>query len=190
MTRRSLSRLYDRFDSQERFELILAAWSRGDDAEVERLKAKASPSAWRLMDYAPMMMAFQNLAIITYIELSNHASEMTIAWHNADRDWGNEDLNERWSRIALLQGYLLRTKWHAWEKFCSEIKARPTLLAEALPGFDRMLAALAMAHKLVDHDVDAAEVLVRERGGEILTVDAVLKETHEIFESMVKELDW
>jgi hypothetical protein len=59
---------------EERFWLILAAGTRRDDAEQERLKATASRVTYSTQDYAPYARAFEELALLIYIELLDMAA--------------------------------------------------------------------------------------------------------------------
>jgi hypothetical protein len=73
-----LAKLYDRLTPRERLPLILAAESRGDEAEVNRLHRSAPIETWRFADYLMPNMALQTLSQIYIVEQLDH---IATYWH-------------------------------------------------------------------------------------------------------------
>jgi hypothetical protein len=63
---------------------------------------------------------------------------------------GDDDDRPLWQReldLALVAGYMLRTKAEGWKLFCERMDIPPFAVWEGLPGFDRLQRALAGAEK-------------------------------------------
>jgi hypothetical protein len=73
MTKTGLTRLYSEIDPEERFRLILAAGARGDTVEQERLVAAGKKVTYVMPEHAPAAHAFNELALLTFIELQDAA---------------------------------------------------------------------------------------------------------------------
>jgi hypothetical protein len=195
MTAATLSHGYDRLTRDERFRLLLAAWGRGDESEEGRLTRSAPTVPVRMMDFAPCMMAFKTLALVTYIELSDHAADCEAAWLAAETDWDDEARSGRWARIAKAHGYRLQTKWRAWVEFCGDWLAMPRLLWEHLPGLDRVERAVAAAEADPYAEAEFMATVNAIRPGERppitanpLTVASAVAELRQLFESQVVHL--
>src|SRR5262249_43502535 len=80
----TLAKHYGRLTAQERFSLILAAGDRGDEAEQDRLVRAGGRITLSFPDHAPYARAFDDLAMLTFIELLDAAADCLDAWHLAD----------------------------------------------------------------------------------------------------------
>jgi hypothetical protein len=69
-----LARHYGRLTPEERFRLILAASGRGDEAEQDRLTATAPRIALSFIHHMPFGLAFQEVALMIFIELLEDAA--------------------------------------------------------------------------------------------------------------------
>ena len=160
---------------EERFRLILNASGRDDEAERDRLTNAGGRITLSLQDHAPYANAFDELALLTFIELLEEAARYHDDFdrlHSAERgdddeaeekpeDESNAKSDEEpaeptdrdcatWGRyldLALASGYELRTTSAGWKLFCERLNIPPFLLWEVLPGFDRLQRALALAEK-------------------------------------------
>jgi hypothetical protein len=141
MTAKTMAHTYARLSRDERFRLILAAWGRGDTAEIGSL-ARTAPR-YRITDIAPYMMAFKTLSFLTYIGLLDLAARCESAWLAANAVSENDDKFAQLARIAQVHGYRFRMKWRAWVDFCNEWLVPPRLLWGQLPGFDRIDSIIA-----------------------------------------------
>lgn len=70
----ALARNYGRLTAEERFRLILAAGGRGDEAERDRLAQAGGRLTLSVPDHAPYGHAFEELVLLTYIELLEEAA--------------------------------------------------------------------------------------------------------------------
>jgi len=123
---------------EERFRLILAASGRGDEAERGRLGRSGAAKALSMPDHAPWALAFRELAQRAYLELLEEAARYLDAL-------AAEDDAPDASGLALAAGFVLRLKAEGWKRFCEGLSVPPWLLWQALPGFDRLERALALA---------------------------------------------
>jgi len=165
---------YNNLTPEERFRLILAAGGRGDDAERDRLVRTGGRICLSISDHAPYAIAFEELAILVFLELMEEVAGYSSAFLRSDDlsdDCGaaghtaeaepdvradtkstDNDAGDRpaWSRaldLALAAGYVLRTKADGWRLFCERLNVPPFLLWESLPGFDRLQRALDLTTK-------------------------------------------
>jgi hypothetical protein len=81
---KALARHYDTLTPQERFRLILAAGSRGDKAERDRLVNSGERITLSMPDHAPYAHAFEELAYLVFIELLEEAARYLEAFAHAD----------------------------------------------------------------------------------------------------------
>jgi hypothetical protein len=81
---KALARHYDHLTPEERFRLILAAGSRGDEAERDRLVNSGGRIALSMQDHAPYAHAFDELAFLIFIELLEEAARYLEAFAHAD----------------------------------------------------------------------------------------------------------
>jgi hypothetical protein len=71
---------YGSLTPEERFRLILAASGRGDEAERDRLARAGRRITLSMPDHSPYGHAFQELALLTFVELLEDAAR----YHDAN----------------------------------------------------------------------------------------------------------
>src|SRR4051794_6382524 len=81
-----LARHYARLTPEERFRLILAAEARGDEVERGRLAVAGQRIALSMPDYAPFIHAFDEMALVVFIELLDLAASYEGWLHHAEED--------------------------------------------------------------------------------------------------------
>lgn len=147
----TLHRQYDAFTPEERFRLIVAASARGDEVESDRLQRSAMRLTLVTGEHVPWSHAFQELALLVYVELLADAAEYQDMLHHyahADRDEDDDSpspsLADRHRDVAYARGYFLRTKLAGWVMFCEARTLPPYLLWESLPGYDRFREIAAL----------------------------------------------
>jgi hypothetical protein len=74
MNANAIARHYDRLTPEERFRLILAASGRGDEAERDRLANAGERITLSVPDHSPYAAAFDELALLVFIELLEGAA--------------------------------------------------------------------------------------------------------------------
>jgi hypothetical protein len=97
MNANTLAKHYGGLTPEERFRLILAASARGDEAERNRLARAGSRITLSLRDHAPYAEAFDELALLIFIELLVEAARYLEAldWaDDASDGLGAEDAEE------------------------------------------------------------------------------------------------
>jgi hypothetical protein len=170
-----LAKNYSLLTPEERFRLILAASGRGDEAERDRLAHAGERIRLSMPDHAPFAQAFNDLSLMTFMELLEEAASYQQAFAitdnlgadqaekesddgveetgaPADEGLAQGDANEepacfRFLDVALAAGYMLRTKANGWKLFCERLNVPPFLLWEVLPGFKRVQRALELTEK-------------------------------------------
>jgi hypothetical protein len=157
---------YGLLTAEERFRLILAAGGRGDEAESERLVNAGPRITLSMPDHHPWSHAFDELALLVFIELHEFAAHYLESFSRADQiddllddAEGNEGEGDeaeaekgkagrlRYLDMALAAGFVLKTKAAGWKLFCERMSVPPFLTWEVLPGFERLRRALALADK-------------------------------------------
>jgi hypothetical protein len=131
---------------------------------------------YRTPDHSPVNFAFNNLALLTYIELMDNArfyhDLMTMHEHEEElkfeREWKGrrEDMEDedeeeyvpldveglkpekRTLGMTLAAGCILREKANGWVLFCERIGVPLYHLWEVLPGFERLKRDLKLAETL------------------------------------------
>src|SRR5262245_57571869 len=84
MNANSVARHYDSLTPLERFRLVLAAGARGDEAEQDRLVRAGGRIALSMHDHAPYAHAFDELAILVFLELLEEAAGYLDALARSD----------------------------------------------------------------------------------------------------------
>jgi hypothetical protein len=205
-----LAKNYKCLTPEERFRLILAASGRGDEAEAARLVNAGGKITLSMPDHAPFAQAFNDLALLTFIELVDEAAHYQAALDfaddardtfdadEADESTVQKDANEdpvcfRTLDIGLAAGYMLRTKANGWKLFCERLNVPPFLIWGIHPGFDRLQLVLAMAEKaaFVPQGFLVWLNRVRPKGepeltAVPLTVEGVADETEKAFRQRVQ----
>jgi hypothetical protein len=169
MNPKTLVRQYDQLTGEERFLLSIAAGARGDRVEQERLQYAAKRIVFSMGDQAPYAGAYDELALLFYIELMDQAavcSESLHRVHETRDDFGVEDEGEseepneagaaneedqfEWTTairmldIALADGFMFKVKADGWRLWCEQKGIPPFTLWEMLPGFDRVMLAIKL----------------------------------------------
>ena len=172
MTAATLTKHYAELSGEERFRLILAADGRGDTVEQERLAKSGKMIALKTPDHSPAAFAFRELALLTFIEISDHASvfqTMVLTMDPASPstetapDISDEELekladsDDAWDRLipgrkqldqVLAAGRIMRKKYQSWMRFCRRLSVPPDSYWQDLPGFERIQRLLSMARSL------------------------------------------
>jgi hypothetical protein len=86
MNANALSKNYDCQTGEERFPLILVASGRGDEVERDRLSNAARRVTLSTSDHAPFAHAFDELLLLTFIELVEDATRFFHALERANDD--------------------------------------------------------------------------------------------------------
>jgi hypothetical protein len=174
MNANALAKHYDRLTPEERFRLILAAGARGDHAEQDRLVNAGQRITLSMSDHSPYAHAFDECALLIFIELLegaafysdrlDHADDVCSLFPDEDNEGedGGEGAAEdevpadqdrrrsdgQWALdLALAAGFVLRTKAEGWKRFCERMNVPALADWEGLPGFDRLQRGLALAQK-------------------------------------------
>jgi hypothetical protein len=154
---------YKTFTSEERFRLVLAARGRNDEPEEDRLIESSPTIPVRMRDIFPHLVAFQSVAWLAFIELLDHAANVETAWLAAESAAEDDAGSVRWTRLAKTFGYLLRTKWLGWVRFCEELHVPPRHFWVGLPGLDRLDRALKDAEAIGCTDAEFVAIVNRLR---------------------------
>ena len=88
MNANAVAKHYGSLTPQERFRLILAASGRGDEAERDRLGRSGQRITRSMQDHAPHAHAFNELALMTFIELLEEAARYGEAFANSADAFG------------------------------------------------------------------------------------------------------
>ena len=152
---------YSLLTPEERFHLILAASGRGDEVEKTRLVRAGDRIKLSMPDHAPWANAFNDLALLEFIELLEEAAGYINSFHPVhakeqeedDEDDGKQSLKDETKMdetiqdgdVTLALGYILRAKAEGWKLFCEKLNIPPFLYWEDLPGFKRLQIALDIA---------------------------------------------
>jgi hypothetical protein len=164
---------YQELTAQERFQLVLAASGRGDDAEVGRLAATGGRIPLSVYEHLPYVQAFYELGTLVFLELLDLAAQYTLALARVgfadaaetereadaaeeaadppgDTEPAGDDADESTSSdrlwdTALALGFRLRTRAEGWRLFCERLAIPPFVLLDLLPGFHRLQSALSLA---------------------------------------------
>lgn len=154
MNAKTLANHYSHLTAEERFRLILAASARDDHTEQDRLASAGERITLRMPDHSPFAHAFQELALLTFIELQDEAARYDYANEQSSDDLkilgsggGNRSAFTRSRALAVVSGFVLRTKADGWKLFCERWNFPPFLVWEFLPGFDRLQRSLERAEK-------------------------------------------
>jgi hypothetical protein len=94
MMNANVAKNYSRLTPEERFRLIQAATGRGDEAESKRVATAGGRITLSMQDHAPYAHAFDELALLIFIELSEEVGRYYDALVRADNAcdmFGNDD---------------------------------------------------------------------------------------------------
>jgi len=79
-----VARNYGSLTPEERFRLILAANGHGDEAERERLVNAGGRITLSMFDHAPLVHAFDEIALLVFVELLAEASSYLESFHRVE----------------------------------------------------------------------------------------------------------
>ena len=94
MTVPSLAKKYSSLTPEERFRLILAASGRGDEAERDRLAHAGGRITLSMPEHAPYAQAFNDVSLLTFMELLDEAASYQEAFAVADNTRDTFDIDE------------------------------------------------------------------------------------------------
>jgi hypothetical protein len=155
MNPNAVTKHYSFLTAEERFQLILAAEGRGDDADQHRLNGSGGAVTLTTRDHTPFARAFDELSTLVFLGLQDEAHKYLHAFARsraATQDKAGQDspdadqtgarqsqgsLEDRCFDLVLAAGYRLRTKTEGWQLFCQRRHLPPFALWENLPGFQR-----------------------------------------------------
>jgi hypothetical protein len=113
----TIARQYARLTPEERFRLILAASARGDEAERDLLVNAGERVTLAMPDHAPYAHAFQEIALLVFIELFEAAARYFEAFGRMGdardllgTDDGEEEGDEAWQAAAGPAGFSPRRR--------------------------------------------------------------------------------
>ena len=151
MNTASLVGLYGKLTPEERFPLLLAAMTRGDEPERARLLHSAPRIHYSAPHHYRVGAAFFDLSKLHFMKLLEFAAEYLedFAVAATAKSKRGADPLKHWQTV-MMSGYLFRTYWEGWRQFCAALQLAPEVLWEKLPGF----ATVKRAERLVR--VDAA----------------------------------
>jgi len=137
MNNNKLAKGYDKLSPQERFSLIIAAESRGDEQERAALMDTAPKVGFRVVDYYGLADGFHKLALAHLVDLLSMGN--LILWASyLDGDEQTWDLVEELAGAYLAHG-------EGWRLFCAENNLNPEALLpqgyfglEVLPMIDKL----------------------------------------------------
>jgi hypothetical protein len=159
MNTKTLANHYAHLTPEERFRLVLAAGSRDDEAELDRLANASKRITFSTMDYSPFSHALHELAVLVLLELLEEVAK----YDDAFAQWSDTEMTdfidgkigtpalpkkkdrtitERSLDLYRAQGFILRTKAAGWKLFCERMGFSPFGLWQYVPGLDRLQRAL------------------------------------------------
>jgi hypothetical protein len=173
----SLVKNYSHLTPEERWRLIVAASSRGDEVERDCLVRTGSRITLSMRDHAPYAHAFDEAADLMFIVLLEDANQYhdarnrcieLVPENNEDAEGSDpedeqdtkieedpqvhadhdESIRERYFDLLLVSGYILKANVGGWKLFCEKLNIPPFIYWEMLPGFHRLQDALALAEKV------------------------------------------
>ncbi len=137
MNTKALARHYDTLTPRERFPLILAAASRGDDLERERSVSSAPRRTYSVPDYWRLADRFRSLAHFMFMKLLDLAASYLETFALS----GDEGEDGAALDAALRLGYLFRVHRDGWHLFCAELGMDPEHQWKGLPGRETIRGA-------------------------------------------------
>jgi hypothetical protein len=174
MTTNPVSRLYDRLTPRERLPLLIAAATRGDPVELQRLQTSAPKQKWEMRDYVPHADALNEVAnyhMLTVLDLGMHFWQWWGLWltrglRNQVADGpghgrgGQEKAAKELERRAgcLVRYYAARFVAHVdgWKQFCAELHVDPEAPLDFMIGWDNIVRTESQARELAFTPDDAA----------------------------------
>jgi len=137
-----LGRHYAKLTPLERFPLIMAAASRGDEAERERLAQSAPKVCYSLSHHWGVATSFEFLANFTLLKLLDLAAKCLEAFGAAAHQKRRRDDHtlDAWDAV-LYAGYEFTAHLDGWWKFCAELNVDPEAFWKIMPGYETVKRA-------------------------------------------------
>ena len=197
----NVSKQYGLLKPIERFRLVLAASERKDDADLDKLKASGKLLQFAASDDYPYQRAFISLAHWTFMgvleeaadyrELLDYATFMKDLETKEVPEDEDDCLPRPW-RHVMFQGYIFRTRYKGWLRFCKGLGVSPFTLWKDYPGFTRLDATFVLSGKMsfrregfVRTVLKRQEITADDIAKCPLTPKAVALELKEMFREMV-----
>jgi hypothetical protein len=182
MNTNCLARYYKLLNPRERFALLVAARTRGDAAEAERLAESAPTHTFWVANYRGLVEVMGGLSWLHLTKLLNAAACLWQAegWLEASglaRSTADDRVREaRMLRVVQLWAYLFVIEWDAWERFCTELHLESKALLRDLPGYATVQEAEARARLWAFTAAEAMEAarIMGADAAQVPTVDVVL----------------
>jgi hypothetical protein len=181
MNTHKLGKQYNRLTARERGLLIVAASSRGDAVERERLLASAPRLTYETPHHVPFARALAEASDMHLMNLLNLAAQFwqwwgLWGWHGQRLQAGvgaqangkkqSSDAQEvRMHHMTRYQAYLFVTHVDGWNRFCAELPLDPQALLGFMPGWDTVARTEIQARDCCFSRDDAAMFLLDQRFG-------------------------
>jgi hypothetical protein len=133
MNTSGLARHYDTLTARERLPLILAALTRGDDAEAERLTGSAPTRPALVPHYYGLWEALSLLSVVHQTMQLERVCSLFAATGLLQRSRVDED--EANGRLRLV-AFRFVIDAHAWGLLCAELRLDSEAILRHLPGRD------------------------------------------------------
>ena len=181
MNTNKLARHYSTLTAPERLSLMLAAATRGDDAEHTRLVDSAPRLTFRVPHTHGRAHAFMVVGAQSHMDRLNLAALFFKCSALASEAEG--DLEPRLWGVVRIYAYLMLAHAEGWKQFCDRERLDPTFCAEAMPGGSVLEKAEAEAGALAFTAEEVREYARRDgRPFESLTTaESVADELHAIY---------
>ena len=205
MNSNGLAKHYEALTPRERVPLIMAASSRGDEVERERLVNSAPKSGLRVANYFGFSQAVQeacfaylldqlNLAACFWRAEGLLASVCDLADHPKRRKKRDESEQAREDRMLFLVrwfGYRIVVNADAWRRFCAELNIETPRMVAVLSD-QLMLNDVEECARIVAFSADEANACPghwKDENVRAPTVDDVLKTWREFLDARMKWWD-
>jgi hypothetical protein len=148
-----IKRHYDRLSSRERFALMIAAGTRGDNAERMLLSDTAPKIAFSFLHTMPLADAFDSLTSFHMIQQLGTASSfwMLLRWAEVDQDEPVYEGHSIGDAIELAGRRFLEGR-DAFRSVCKEWDVDPETMQGMYGDYDHVLAITEFVLRAVDED--------------------------------------
>lgn len=180
MNLKRLSKHYDQLTTRERFSLIVAAATRGDETE-RRCLMRSSPAAlFRVPAYRGYSEAFCDTA---YLYLLQQLETGVWYWKCVALIEGDRKTNERVANCLGLFGQQFIARRQAWQLLCEDYGIDGDEVLSVYPGFD-MVRSLDEVISTLAYPPERATNVLRERDENLTAVTP-----EEIYRVMKQEIE-
>ena len=184
MNTHMLARYYDRLSPRERLPLIVAARSRGDEAEAQRLIRSAPTTLRQVVHYRGLAEAMSELSLLHLCQLLHLAmllGQAQVVWLHSSRRRARRGNPQDRREIEILQNarlhaYVFLVESEGWDRFCAELNLDPDVLVRDVPGYTTVEVAAKIARVLAYTPEEAAQAIRLQQGdtAEVPTVETTL----------------